>query len=325
MSFTRRQFHQLSLSTIAALPAASLAQAYPSRRISIVVGAGPGGGADLVARLFAQKLSERLGQPVTVDNKPGASAALAVSFVMGTPPDGHTILLSGSSPLVIRPHVVKAVPYDSTRDLTPVAKLASWPLVLVTSATVPATNATELVTWLKAQKGKVNYASNGIGGGYQLATELFKTRTVVDMTHIPYNAGDGAMLQSLLSGETQIAFIALFTALPHIKSGSLKAYGVTAPQRALLAPQIPPLSDLLPGFVMMPWYGIFLPARAQTSVVQRLNAETNSILGDPDFGKRLGELGTALDGGTPERLADLVKSDLKLYGDIVKSANIPQE
>jgi tripartite-type tricarboxylate transporter receptor subunit TctC len=273
----RRQFLHLAAGA-AALPAISRiarAQAYPSRPVRLVVGFPAGGAADITARLIGQWLQERLGQPVIIENKPGGGTNISVQAVVNSPPDGYTLLLVGS-PAAINATLYPSLPFNFLRDIAPVAGLVWYPLVLVAHPSVPATVA-ELIARAKTNPGKITMASAGIGTSSHVADELFKMMTGVNMVHVPYR-GSAPMVADLHSGHVQVAFDTMTAPLPHIRSGALRALAVAGKTRFAGLPDVPTVSDVVPGFEASAWQGVGVPRGTPNEIIERLNREINDGL-----------------------------------------------
>lgn len=294
---------------------------YPTRAVKIVVPYAAGGGGDVLARLFADKLKTRLGQPVIVDNKAGAGTLIGSEFVAKAAPDGYTLLLTTNS-LVIAPIMNSAARFDPVKDFVPLAPIGAMAMVLVANPSLPANNAAELVAYLKKNPDKVSFGSSGAGGITHLSGELFKSRAGVSMTHVPYK-GAGPALTDLMGGQIDLLFDAMITAYPYIKSGKLKAIGISNPRRWEGAPDIPTLAESgLPGFEVSGWYGIFAPAGTPATITQRLNAEASEIIKDPEFAAKLQTLGLTPMGGDLEGFRKVVGNDFTAWQKVIKTGNI---
>ncbi|HSV47665.1 MAG TPA: tripartite tricarboxylate transporter substrate binding protein [Ramlibacter sp.] len=303
--------------TTAALPAA--AQAYPAKPIRIVVPATPGGAIDLAARLIGDKLTQAWGQPVVVDNKPGAAGIAGSDVVAKAPADGYTFALVASS------HAINAtlygkLPYDTQKDFAPVALTHVVPLVLVVNNNVPARNVREFVAWAKANPAKVSYASSGNGGAPHLSAELFKASTGTAMTHIPYK-GSTAAHPDLVSGEVQAMFDTVVAIAPQIKAGKVRALGVTTSQRSAALPEVPTVAESgLPGFDTSTWGGLIAPAGTPREIVAKVNAEVNRILKLPEVRERLQASGAEPGSGSADDFARFVQSEMNKWGQVIKAS-----
>ncbi|HEV7801295.1 MAG TPA: tripartite tricarboxylate transporter substrate binding protein [Burkholderiales bacterium] len=300
---------------------AALAQ-YPAKPIRMVVGFAPGGGTDLVARIIGQKMTESWGQPVLVDNRAGATGTIGADIVAKAPPDGYALLMGHVNSHGIAPNLFKKLPYDAERDFAMVAYVGYVPNVLVVHPSIPARNVKELIAIAKAQPGTLNYASSGVGSTQHLAGELFTLLTGVKIVHVPYK-GSGPAVIDLLAGHVSMNFDTMPPVLPHIKSGRLRALGLTTPKRSPQLPNVPTMIEVgLKGFDMTNWYGIMAPAKTPRDIVMKLNAEVNRIVALPDAKSKLEEAGTQLDPMTPEQFATFLRSEIAKYAKLVKAANV---
>jgi len=312
----------LLLAVSLCLPALALAQAYPSKPIRLIVPFAPGGATDVIARLAAQKLSDALGQPLAVDNRPGANGNIGTEMAVKAPADGYTLVMSYDGTIAINPGVYRKMPFDPLKDLAPVASVAQLPLLLVVNPSVAAQNLAEFVALAKATPGKINYSSAGYGSAGHLAAELFRGRAGIDIVHVNYKGG-GQAVQDLLGGQIQALMTGLTTVEGHLKSGKLRALAFTSAKRMAGAPEVPTFEESgYPGLVVLSWYGLFAPAGTPPEVVRRLNAEVNRALQAPDVRERLTALGTEPTGGTPEQFAATIRSDIARWARVVADAKI---
>jgi tripartite-type tricarboxylate transporter receptor subunit TctC len=325
MKLPRRSFLRLAAgaSTVPVVSRVAKAQTYPSRPVHLLVGFPPGGTADIVARIFGQSLSERLGQPFVVENRPGAAANLAVEAAVKAAGDGYTLAQ------IVVSHAVNATLYeklrfDLARDVTMVAGTSRAPLVLEINPSIPVTTIPELIAYAKAHPGKVTLASFGIGTISHLAGALFKQEAGIDMIHVPYR-GSGPMLTDLLGGQVQAALDVLPASIGHINAGKLRALAVTTASRADALPNIPALSEFLPGFEASGWTGIGAPSQAPTEIVDRLNNEVNTISGDPKVKSRLSDLGATPLLGSPAELKTFLAKEIDKWGKVIRAARIRPE
>ena len=303
----------------AALPA--FAQAWPDRPIKFVMTAPAGSSIDVIGRTIADKLKDRLGQPVIVENKPAAGGTVAVAETAKAPGDGYTMVLAFNGPLSIAPLISK-LPYDVQKDLAPVITTTSQPNVLAINAQVPAKDVKELVAYAKANPGKLNYASVGPGSSSHLNGELLKSLAGIDIVHIPFN-GSPPAVTSTVQGETQMLFAVMQPLQPQIQAGKLRALAVTSAKRFALLPDLPTIAESgYPGFVALAWNGVLVPASTPKAIVTRLNAEIDAILKQPDVVQKLNASGFELVGGTPDQFATLIKGESEKWAPIIKSANI---
>jgi len=300
----------------------ALAADFPSRPITIVVPYAAGGGGDVLARLFADKLKARLGQPVLVDNKPGAGTLIGSEFVARAPADGYTLLLTTNTLLIAPILNAAAAKFDPQKDFAPVLPLASIAIIMVANPAVPARDAGELIAYLKRNPTKVSFGSSGAGGITHLAGELFKARAGVSMTHVPYK-GAAPALTDLIGGQIDVFFDAVITAYPHVKSGKLKAIGMGNATRWSGAPDIPTIAESgLAGFEVSGWYGVLAPAGTPTAILERLNAVSNQVLKDSEFAAKLESAGLSALGGSLESYRSIMRTDFATWQKVIKDGNI---
>jgi tripartite-type tricarboxylate transporter receptor subunit TctC len=310
----------LALLAVAAAAPAS-AQAWPDRPVKFVMSAPAGSSIDVLGRMIADKLKDKLGQPVIVENKPAAGGTVAVEETAKAPADGYTMVLAFNGPLSITP-LLRKLPYDVQKDLAPVITTTSQPNVLAVNAQVPAKDVRELVAYAKANPGKLNYASVGPGSSSHLNGELLKSLAGIDIVHIPFN-GSPPAVTSTVQGETQMIFAVMQPLQPQIQSGKLRALAVTSAKRFPLLPDLPTIAESgYPAFESLAWNGVLVPAATPTAVVARLNAEIDAILKQPDVVQKLNALGFELVGGTPEQFAAIIQGESEKWAPIIKSANI---
>ena len=303
---------------------AQAAAAFPSKSITIIVPASPGGAIDLVARLSGQKMTELWGKPVVIDNKAGATGTIGTEAVARAAPDGHTLLLVSSSHS-INPSMFKKLPYDTVKSFEPVIITHVVPLMLVVNNDVPAKNLKELIAYGKANPGKLSFASSGPGGAPHMSGELFKSMTGIEMTHVPYK-GSTAAHPDLIGGQTSIMFDTVAAIQPHVKSGKLRAIAVTTTKRASIAPDVPTMAEAgLPGFDTSTWGMVFAPAGTPKDVVAKLNAEFNRDLKLPDLSKKLTDAGIEPGGGTPAQAAAFLQTEMVKWAKVAKDANVQPE
>ena len=325
MTLARRQLLALA-GAAAALPARSLvarAQAYPSRPVRFIVAVAPGGGNDIFARLMGQWLSERLGQPFVVENRPGGGNNIGTEAVVKAPPDGYTLLLASSN------NASNAALYDNLgfnfiRDIAPVAGIARTTLVMVVNPFVPAKTVPEFIAYAKANPGKVNMASAGTGGIGHLAGELFKMTTGVNFLHVPYR-GNGPALTALLGGEVDVLFPSLASAIEYMKGGKLRGLAVTSAMRSDAMPELPSVGEFVAGYEISTWYGVGAPRGTPAEIIARLNNEINAGLAHPALKARFAELGDIPMPMTPAEFGSLIADQTEKLGRIVKFAGIKAE
>jgi len=306
------------------LPVAAQAQLYPSQLVKIVVGYPPGGTTDVVARLIAEALTERLGHTVIVENRPGASATLATDAVAKATPDGYTLLVASSAHATLR-ELFPKVSFDPVDSFAPVALMAKTPYILVVPPELPVRTLPELVALAKSKPGELAYASSGMGTGQHLGGELFRRVAGIDILHVPYK-GSSAITSDLLSGRIQMMFENVAIMLPQMQRGALRGLAITSPERSPLAADIPTLREL--GFAAAEvegWFALLAPARTPPEIVLQLNAAVNATLRSDAVRERLASLGAVPVGGTPQEAADFIRSEREKWGRVIREANIQVE
>ena len=297
------------------------AQSYPSQSIRIVVPFPPGGGTDILSRILAQKLNEAWGQSVVVDNRAGAGGTIGSALVAKSTGDGHTLLIMPAG-IAAHASLYKKLPYDPTRDLAPVSRLASGPLVLVVHPSVPAKSIKEFTALARKHPGEINFGSAGSGTLPHLSAELFNSMSGIRMIHIPYK-GAGTAVTDLVAGRVPVYFMNILQSLSLIKAGKLRALGVTTPQRTPIAPEIPAIAEAgLPGYDMTNWYGMFLPVSTPREVVAKLNAEVVRILQFPELRKRMDQDGMVVVASTPEAFRDFFARETQKFARVIETAGI---
>ena len=318
-----RALASLALCALAMAPPAP-AQTYPTRPVTIVAPYAAGGGADLIARLMAQKLTERLGQSFVVENRLGAGGVIAASSVAKATPDGYTLLVAASTQLAIQVTLHKKLPYDPATDFMPIALLASVPFVLTVNPSVPAHSVADLIKLAKAEPGKLTFGSSGVGGPPHLFTELLKTMTGIEMTHIPYK-GTAQAITDVVAGHVPIIFSDLAPAIPLIKDGRLRALAVSASSRLPLLPDVPPFSEAAnaPDFEAVSWHVLLVPSKTPKEIVDRLHAEMTKIMSDPAMAEKAANIG--LIPITPPSVAETssyIKSEQAKWGALVEKLGL---
>jgi len=302
----------------------SFSQSWPSKSIKIIAPVPPGGGVDILSRAISQKLSVTFSTPVVVENKAGASAVVGTDFVAKSAPDGYTMLM-GYSVLATNKYLVKSIPYDLEKDLTPVSYVGYIPLMLVTPPSFPPKTVTELITLLKANPDKYSYASGGAGAGAHLSAEMFKHITGTKLVHVPYK-GNAPALADVLGGHLPIMFDTITTSLPHVRSGKLKALATTGPKRSPLAPELPTMIEAgVPGFEISAWYMIFAPKKTPTEILEKLNSAINEAIVDPEMVKQMAAMGVSFVGGSIGQADQFLSSEITKWGSIIKAADIKAE
>ena len=318
MKLARRRFLHLAAGATA-LPAASRfawAQAYPSRPVRLIIGYPPGGSADITARLTGQWLSERLGQPVVIESRPGAATNLATEAVVRASPDGYTLLLVAPAN-AINATLYDKLSFDFLRDIVPVAGIIRFPNVVVVNPSLPIKTIPELIAYAKANPGKLNMASSGNGSTIHMSGELFKMLTGINMVHVPYRGGAPA-LTDLIAGQVQVMFDNIPTSAEHIKAGKLRGLAVTSASRSQVLPDLPTVADFLPGYEASAWYGLGAPKGTPDEVIDKINKGMNAVLADPKSQARFAELGASLLPGSPADFGKLVADETEKWGKVVK-------
>ncbi len=316
----------LLLSTVLFFATKGLAQTYPNKPIRIIVGFAPGGGSDILARLLGPKLTESWGQPVIVDNRPGAGGIVATEMVAKAAPDGYTLVMGYIGTNAVNPSLYTKLPYDAEKDFAPVALVAAFPNVLVVHPSAPVHSVKELIAYAKSKPGQLNYASGGIGTAPHLAGAYFCTMAGVEMVHVPYK-GSGPALTELLGGHVSLMFNTMIQTLPHVKAGALRPLGVTSGKRSVAIPDLPTIAEAgLPGYDMVGWFGLLAPAKTPKEIVTKLNAEVVKILNMPDVKERLSSQGSEPTGiTTPEQFGAFIKSEIAKWAKVVKSSGMRVE
>ena len=320
MILPRRKFLHLAAGAAAlpVVPRIARAQAYPARPVRLIVTVAAGSSPDVIARLMAQWLSERLGQPFVVENRSGAN--IGTAFVVRAPPDGYTVMLAVSAN-AINASLYPNLGFNFIRDIAPVASISTIPLVMEVNPSVPARTVPEFIAYAKANPGKINMASGGTGSPLHVAGELFKLIARVDMVHVPYRS-EALALPDLISGQVQVLFGVMPASLGYIRAGKLNALAVTSAKRQEVLPDVPALSEFLPGFEANGWYGVGVPKATPTEIVNRLNREINAALADPQMRRRLDELGCAVFAGSPAEFGQFIAAETVKWGEVVRAAGI---
>ena len=294
---------------------------YPQRAIKLLVPFPPAGATDIVGRIVAQKLGERLGQSVVVENRPGAGGSIGSDLVAKSAPDGYTLLMATSSTHSIGPALQK-LPYDPIKDFAPITHVANVPNVLVVSPKLPVASVKELVEYAKARPGKLNFASSGVGTIVHLNGELFKMLAGVDLVHVPYK-GTALSIPDLANGNEAMLFDSLASVLPHVKSGSVRPLAMNAPQRSPLLPEVPTLAEAgMPAFDRYTWFGMFAPAGTPADIVRKVQAEVVAALRSPDLRERFDAVGAEPVGSTPEAFVERIRSDAVRWAEVIRTANV---
>ena len=321
----KRRYLILATSALAGLsPALSLAQSYPAKPIRMIVPFPAGGATDILARALSQKLGEKIGQTVVVENRPGAGGTIGADAASKSAADGYTLLLATSSTHSIGPAINPKIPYNAETDFTPIAYVASSPNVVVVSNTLPVKTMREFIDYARKNPGKLNYASSGNGTIVHLTTEYFKAQSDTFILHIPYR-GTALAIPDLVSGKIDVMFDSFVTGMPHVKDGKLRALAVTTAKRSALAPDMPTVSEVLPGFESVTWFGLYGPKNMPADVTAKLNQAVNAALADADVKDRFARLGAEPTGGTAQAFSAMVKTDSSKWKKIIADRKISVE
>jgi tripartite-type tricarboxylate transporter receptor subunit TctC len=321
----RPQFLHLAAGAVT-LPAVSRqawAQAYPARPVRIIVGAAPGGLADITARLIGQWLSERLGQQFIIENRAGSGGNIATEMVVNAPPDGYTLLMIGA-PQAINATLYEKLNFIFLRDIAPVAGIVRSPHVMVVNPSFPAKTVPEFIAYAKTNPGKINIASGGIGSGNQLSGELFKMMAGVNMLHVPYR-GEAPAMTDLLGGRVHVLFATPPASIEYIRASKLRALAMTTATRSELLPDIPTVGEFVRGYESSIWWGVGAPRNTPAEIIDTLNNESSSILADPKMKARLADMGLTALAGSPSEFRKLIADDTEKWGKVIRAANIKVE
>src|SRR5689334_814490 len=314
--------HVLAMSALliamCVVPATRAAETYPDRPVRLVVGFPPGGAADILGRIVAHELTSGLGQQVVVDNRGGAGGLIATEITARANPDGYTLLFT-SIPHVINPHLYSKVTYDPVRDFTPIIQFVSVPLMMASGPSLPAKTVKEVIAIAKAKPGQINYGSGGSGSSSHLAMELFKSMAQVDLPHVPYK-GTGPLITDMLGGQIALTIASAVPLTPQVKTGKLRALGVTGPRRSPAFPDVPAIAETVAGYEVVNWFGIVAPAGTPRSVVRRVNTELNKALKSPELVKMLNAQTAEPVGGTPEAFGKVIRADDAKWARVVKQS-----
>jgi tripartite-type tricarboxylate transporter receptor subunit TctC len=316
----------LTLGALAAMAhAPAMAQAYPSRPVTLVVPFPPGGGTDTGGRIIAEQLGKRWNQTVIIDNKGGAAGLIGADIVAKAKPDGYTLLLGNIGTQAINPSLYAKLPYDPDKAFTPISLIAELPLAMMVNPAVPVKTAKEFITLAKSQPGKLSYSSAGAGGAPHLAAEMFKDQTDTFILHVPYRGG-GPAIADLIAGHVQLSFMTVLEASGHIKAGKLRALAVTGDKRVAAFPDVPTLSEtVLPGFNAISWLGLLAPAGTPPDIVEKIAADIRAILADDAVKARIASLGGVPHATSPQEFAKLIADDRQRYAQIIRSRKISAE
>ena len=318
------RLRNLLLSVLVLASSGALAQSWPARPVRVVAAYPAGGSIDIVARLVSQRLAEALGQPFLVENKAGAAGNIGTDFVAKSAPDGYNLLMGSAAAISSAPNVYAKLPYDPQKDLLPIVLVANQPNALILRPGLAVNNVKEFIALAKANPGKLNYGSSGVGASQHMTAELFAMMAGVKITHVPYKGGAPAMTD-LISGQIDFMFDPVPTAMQVVKAGKVKAIAVTSLRRSEVLPELPTVAESgLEGFELRGWIGLLAPAGTPQPIVSRLHSEVTKMLAG-DLRAKLLELGLDVAGGTPEQFAAFIREDIAKYGRIVKAAGIPQQ
>src|SRR5919204_1020798 len=320
--YSTRRMRTLFATVLLCVSTLALAQPYPAKPIHLIVPFPPGGGNDTVARAIGQQISPELGQPVVIDNRPGAGGSVGAELAAKSAPDGYTLFLAGVGSHAVNPNLHSRLPYDPVRDFAPITLVASAPSVLVVNPAVPARSVAEFTAYARANPGKLNYASNGQGSAAQLAAAMYESMAGVKMVHVPYK-GIAPAMTDLMSGEVQLMFGTIVALVPHIQAGKLRALAVTSRKRSPLLPDVPTLAESgLPDYQAGSWYGIMAPAGTPRDIVERLNGAVVKAIRHPEVAKRLVQEGAIVIGSTPAEFGAHIKAELARVAAVVRAAGI---
>ena len=326
MKLPRRNFLHLAAGA-AVLPAVSRiaqAQTYPSRPVRIIVPFAPAGTTSILARLIGQSLSERLGQSFVIENRPGASTMIGTEAVVRSPADGYTLMLIGTASAINATLYENKISYDFLRDIAPVASILRVPNVVVAHPSLPVRTIPELIAYAKANPGKINVESPGAGTSSHLAGELFKVMTGIDVVHVQYR-GNAPALTDLLAGQVQLGFDTMPASIEYIRAGKLRALGVSTLARSQTLPDLPSVSEFVPGYESSGFFGIVAPAKTPGAIVDKLNKEINAALAEPKMKARLADLGGMILAGSPADFRSLIAEETEKWGKVIRAANIKPE
>jgi tripartite-type tricarboxylate transporter receptor subunit TctC len=325
MKLPRRRFLHLAATPAALLAVSRIAkaQAYPTRPVRLIVPFTPGGTTDIVARLLGQSLSERLGQPIVIENRPGAGTNIGTETVVKAPPDGYTLLVAGT-PAAINATLYENLSFNFGRDIAPVAGIIRTPYVMEVNPSVPVKTVPEFISYAKANPGKINMASPGIGTGAHLSGELFKQMTGANMIHVPYR-GAAPALVDLIAGQVQVQFASTPETIEYIRNGRLRALAVTTATRAEVLPEVPSVGEFVPGYETTAWFGIAAPKGTPNEIIDKLNSEINAGLADPKTKERFLDLGGVPMPMTPTQFGKLIADETEKWAKVIRAAKIRPE
>ena len=314
----------LAAMSVSAMAVPAMAQEFPSRPITIVSAQAPGGASDLVSRAVMERLQAALGQPIVIDNRPGAGGNTGAASVARAAPDGHTLMIGTDAMMTSNVHLYKSMPFDPVKDFAPITNAGANIIVLAAHMQLPVNSVAELIAYAKANPGKVQFGSSGVASPHHLSGELLKQKTGIDIIHVPYRGG-ALSANDLAGGHIATAFLSYSAAAPLVAAGKIKVLGVVEKTRYAAIPNVPTVGETVPGFEMSSWLGFFAPAGTPQPVIARLNAELVKILQVDSVKERLGSMGLAVVAGRPEQLAETVRNGIAVRGALVKAANIQPE
>jgi len=306
------------------LASPSLAQDYPNRPVTIVVGYTPGATSDLVARTIGERLNAAWGQPVIVDNRTGVGGNIAAGYVARAPGDGYTLLVGTDAMMTTNGYLYKNTPFDPVKDFAPIIYAGANIICLAVHPDFPARSVADVIAYAKANPGQLHYGSSGAGSPHHLAGELLRQKTGIDIVHVPYRGG-GATINDLVGGHIKVAFLSLSTAVPQLAGGKIRILAVVENSRYAALPDVPTIGETVPGFEMSSWHGVFAPAAIPAPLIARLNTDIGRVLTTPEVKEKLGVLGVAVATSTPDELAAMVKNGLVTRGELIKAANVQPE
>src|SRR6266851_10413739 len=324
MAWFFRTFAPALVLALSVIAAPALAQDYPTRPVTIVVGYPPGATSDLVARTIGERLNAAWGHSVIVDNRSGVGGNIAAAYAARAQGDGYTLLVGTDAMMTSNVYLYKNSPFDPVKDFSPVIYAGANIICLAVHTDFPANSVADVIAYARANPGKLNYGSSGIGSPHHLAGELMRQKTGIDVVHVPYRGG-GATINDLIGGHIKVAFLSLSTAVPHLAGGKIKILAVVEKTRYAPMPDIPTIGETIPGFEMSSWIGLFAPAGTPTPLVARLNEAVARVLTTPEVKDKLAVLGVAVATSTAAELADIVKTGLAARGELIKAANIQAE
>jgi len=319
-----KMISSLAALAFAAVSCSALAQPFPAKPVRIIVAFPPGGGVDIVARVMGPKLTEIWGQPVVVENRPGASGVIGTEVAARSAPDGHTLFLGTLGNLTANQYLYPKMPVDPLRDLAPLTQVVAVHFVMVAHPSLPAKNVKDLIALAKARPGQINYSSSGPGGAPHLGVELFKSMAKVDFVHIPYK-GSGPSFIDLLAGQVSLTCDSLLQSLPYIKAGRLRALGVLGGKRSPLLPEIATIGETVPGYELTNWFGYTVPAATPHDLINRLYGDVSKVQQQAEFRERIAAMGASVVGSTPEQFGAFMKSESEKWGRVIREANIKAE